>query len=419
MLRPEFCAGTAAKGDCLVRYRFGPSPLAVEVASSNGSLFLRSILETARRVAAEFTPRPSEAGPGPADEGREYVGSEGLRGTLAVRDEGALDYVIAARVEAALSAAGYERIKPLSAQATRHLGTGTPDRARPRRSRLYLPGNQPDLHTNAGLFGADCILLDLEDSVESGRKAEARMLVARLLSERRDLLGGSEIAVRVNPLGSPWGEADLEAVVPEAPQALVLPKCESADQIREWDDAVRKLERSAGLVPGSILFQPIIETARGLNAAASIAAASSRVVALGFGAEDFRAELGLTRGAAEEELAVPRCLLVIAARAAGVEALDSVYSKVDDETGLLESAQRARALGFSGKSLIHPSHIAIVNRVFSPTEEEVAWAREVIDALAAAANEGRGASTLRGLMIDEPLRARARSILAAAGAQHV
>lgn len=408
----EFSAGTGSKGDCIAVYRPGSAPLSIDVSSSTGDLFRRAVLEAAEREASRFFP---SAVAGDRIQAGHRESKPG--GSLRIQDEGALDYVVEARVEAVFRAAGLPRNEPLARRPGRPAGRSEGGQRR-RRSRLYLPGNQPDLYIHAGLFGADCLVLDLEDSVSPGRKAEARFLAARLLSRHREFLGTSEISVRVNPLDSPWGVEDLETIVPMAPDALVLPKCESPEQILAWEAFVARLEECHDLSPGSIHFYPLIETAQGVSSAARIAAASARTVALSFGAEDFRSELGLPRTPSEEELAVPRSLIVIAARSAGKTALDSVYAALDDPDGLRASAARARALGFSGKSLIHPSQIDIVNEAFSPTAEEIAWAQNVLKTMEDAAGRGRGAAALDGFMVDAPLHARALEILAFAGDQH-
>ncbi len=389
-----FLAGTKGKSDCLVAFEAGGPRLELHVKSSVASLFGRAIEAAARKEAEAF----------------------GATGRLSIEDDGALDYVVASRVEAALRAAGLVRAAPIDAH-----GKGSPparaeaSRDRPRRSRLYLPGNQGELPINAGLFGADCILLDLEDSVAEDRKAEARILVRRLLEGFSDFFGGSEIAVRVNSLSSPFAMDDLAEIVGARPHCIVLPKCESSSDIEAWDREVLRLESSAGMRAGSILFMPIVETAKGVANAADIASASARNVSLCFGGEDYRRDIRVARGPAEEEIQVARSLIVLAARAAGIEAQDTVFSDVDDLVGLEASARRARSLGFSGKGLIHPSQIGIVHRVFSPSAQEVAGARRVLESLAAAVAEGRGVASLDGAMIDAPVAERARRVLVLAG----
>lgn len=391
-----FSAGTRSKGDCLVTWQPGKGGLKVSLASSVAPLFGRLIRETAVAEAQGM----------------------GAGGELSIVDDGALDYVVAARVEAALRAGGLPA-RPGVPHGPEALSGTSPEalaarRSRPRRSRLYIPGNQPELAINSGLFGADCILLDLEDSVALDRKAEARIHLRRLLSRHRSFFCGSQIAIRVNPLASPEGLADLAELVPVGPEVLVLPKCQSPEDVGAWDREVSRLEALAGLPVGGIQFMPLVETALGLSRAVKIAAASSRNLALCFGAEDYRRDLGVEAGPAEEETAVARGLIVLAARAAGIEAQDSVFSRIEDEAGLEASARRARALGFQGKGILHPGQIEIVHRVFSPSPAEIAGARLVVEAIARAEAEGRGVASLDGTMIDAPVAARARRVLAMA-----
>ncbi|MBL8966929.1 MAG: HpcH/HpaI aldolase/citrate lyase family protein [Spirochaetaceae bacterium] len=380
----RFLAGAEAKSDCLAAYEPGDSALEIEVSSKVGTLFGKAIRAAAAAAAAEF----------------------GAGGRLSIRDDGALDYVVAARVEAALRDAGLSRAPAAGRPVPRREPSS---RGRLRRTRLYLPGDQPDLPINAGLFGADSILVDLEDSVAPERKAATRILARRLLESHADFFGSSEIAVRVNPLAESFGAADLEEIVPARPQALVLPKCESAEDVAAYDREVSRLEAAAGLPVGSILFMPIVETARGVAKAAEIAAASERNAALCFGAEDYRRDLGLAKRPDEGEILVARSLVAIAARAAGIGAQDSVFADTEDEAGLEASTLAAKNLGFTGKGVVHPRQIAVVHRAFAPGAAELEAARRVLAAMAAA--DGRGVVSLDGKMIDAPVAERARRLV--------
>jgi len=392
MSQTSFTAGSCCKSDCSATYTPGGSGLAVSLDSKLSSLFGRAIKATALSVAADF----------------------GAMGDIAIADDGALDYVVAARVEAALRAAGLKRSRDSRLGAGPSAPRAPSPRDRLRRSRLYLPGNQSDLPINSGLFGADCLLLDLEDSVAPERKAEARILVRRLLESSLSFFGDSEIAVRVNSLSSPFGLEDLAEVVPAFPQALILPKSETAADIEAYDAEVSRLEESAGMERGSIHFMPLIETAKGVCNAAAIAFSSSRNVAICFGAEDYRRDLGVERGPDESETFVARSLIAMAARAAGIGAQDSVFSNVDDEAGLEASTRTAKSLGFTGKGIVHPRQIAVVHRVFDPSEAEVEAARRVVAALEEAKREGKGVASLDGKMIDAPVAERARRLIARA-----
>jgi citrate lyase subunit beta/citryl-CoA lyase len=425
MAGERFIAGARAKSDCLVSYEAGPGPLEVEVKSSVGALFGKAIEVAARRAAAEF-------------------GVE--RGRLAIEDDGALDGAIAARTEAALRKAGFAR-------STQAAASGAPQAAaaaaaarepslkdRPRRARLYLPGDQPHLAINAGLFGADCLIFDLEDAVAEERKFDARILV-RVALERGVMLGSSEVVVRVNPLSGPYGADDLAEIVRARPQAIILPKCESAADVAEADRVIGGLEEAAGMPRGFVRLMPLVETAAGALQAAAIAAASPRNAALCFGREDFSRDIravpleqASASAAAEQNAAaaVPaaapaglgfagipgaesllaRQMIVLAARAAGIDPLDSVFADVEDESGLIRSCAEARALGFAGKGVIHPVQIPVVLKAFRPTDKEAARAERIVAAFEAALAEGRGAISVDGAMIDAPVAAKARALLA-------
>ena len=400
MSQNSFTAGSCGKSDCSATYTPGANGITISLESKLASLFGRSIKAAALSVAEDFN----------------------AMGDIAIADDGALDYVVAARVEAALRAAGLERRSLAVTDGVARAGVkpkalrAPSPRDRLRRSRLYLPGNQSDLPINSGLFGADCLLLDLEDSVSPERKAEARILVRRLLENSLSFFGDSEVAVRVNSLSSPFGLDDLNEIVGAFPQALILPKSETAADIEAYDKEVSRLERAAGIEEGSIHFMPLIETAKGVCNAAAIAFSSRRNVAICFGAEDYRRDLGVERGPDESETFVARSLIAMAAKAAGLGAQDSVFSNVDDEAGLEASTMTAKSLGFTGKGIVHPRQIAIVHRVFDPSEAEVEAARRVVEALDEAKREGKGVASLDGKMVDAPVAERARRLIARADA---
>jgi len=406
----RWTAGEGSKSDCAASYAAGSKPLSVAVRSSVGALFGKAIAETASRVAADFG---------------------AATGILELDDDGALDFVVAARAEAVLRMAGFARIgsKP-TVPVRAEVASAILAKDRPRRSRLYLPGNQPHLAINAGLFGADCLILDLEDSVVPERKFEARILVRRTL-ESSLMLGDCEIIVRINPLSGPFGLDDLVEILPAKPHVILLPKCESAGDIAGADKVISDLEQEAGIPHGSIFLMPLVETARGVLAAGEIATASSRNVALCFGREDFSRDIGSipypdgtasvggssVAGAfggvfvAGIESLLARQMIVLAARAAGIAPLDSVYADVENTEGLERSCYEARALGFSGKGVVHPLQISVVRRCFRPTEEERSAAERIITAFEASVAEGHGAISVDGKMVDAPVAEKARRLL--------
>jgi citrate lyase subunit beta/citryl-CoA lyase len=321
-------------------------------------------------------------------------------------DLGALDYVIEARVETA--ARRLFGVKEPGAPPAPRVKPRPQRRERLRRTRLYLPGNNPDLMLNAGLFGADEIILDLEDSVAPAEKDAARVLV------RNTLLcidfGEAERLVRVNPLDTPYGKADLEMIVPARPDMLLIPKCNEAKDVAAIESIVASLEKKHGVEP-PILFMPLIETAKGVLHAYEIATASDRVVAVCWGAEDLSADLGVERTKEGRESFVSRGLIVLAAKAAGVQALDTVFSDVRDTAGLVESTREAIALGFEGKGVIHPGQIEPIHDAFAPTAERIEYAQKVVTAIEKARARGSGVAALGSKMIDAPIEARARKIL--------
>jgi len=330
---------------------------------------------------------------------------------VAVEDLGALDYVIQARVEAA--ARRLMKVKEPGCLPETRVEPRAPRRERLRRTRLYLPGNNPDLMLNAGLFGADEIILDLEDSVAPMEKDAARVLVRNTLVGVD--FGEAERLVRINPLETEYGRADLEMIVPARPDMLLIPKCNEAKDIEEVEALVAELERSNG-IEHETLFMPLIETARGVLNAYEIAKASRRVVAMCWGAEDLSADLGVERTKEGRESFVSRGLVILAAKAAGVQPLDTVFSDIKDTAGLIESTKEAIALGFEGKGVIHPGQIEPIHQVFAPTAERIEYAQKVVAAIEKARARGSGVASLGSKMIDAPIEARARKILVLAEA---
>ncbi len=283
-----------------------------------------------------------------------------------------------------------------------------------RRTSLYIPGNNPGMLVNAAVFGADSVIFDLEDAITLAEKDAARILVRNALQSLR--YPGVEITVRVNSLSTPFGKADFEEIVPLSPSALRLPKCETADDLREADRLITELERRSGIPAGTVKIIPIIETAMGGSNLMEIARGSDRIVALNYGAEDYTADLGAVRTREGRELDDIRARTVMAARIAGVQALDSVFTDVNDSEGLFAEVVRIRGLGFDGKSVIHPRQISVVHRAFTPSDREISFAQRVLKAMEEAALKNSGVLSLDGRMVDAPVVAKARKILALAEA---
>jgi len=322
-----------------------------------------------------------------------------------IDDSGALPFALAARVEAAARRAGAAPAADARLERTAP-DPGPTDRRRLRRSRLYLPGDEPKYMPAAGLYRPDGVILDLEDSVHADAKDEARLLVRNAL--RAIDFRGAERMVRINPL--PVGLGDLEAVIPERPDLILVPKVETPDALREVDAAIGRLA-GAGGVDGAIWLMPILETALGIENAFAIAGASERVVALTIGLEDYAADLGVPRSADGAESAWARARLVNAARAAGVAAIDSVYGQVDDLDGLARAAAAARRLGFEGMGCVHPRQIGPIHAAFTPSPAELARARAIVAAWEQARARGSGVVSLGSKMVDLPVVRQAERLV--------
>jgi len=368
--------GSEEKGDCVVEIVRGG---AIEVETKNTDL-----LEEGIRTVA-----------------RETISSLGAKGGARVLDIGALDYVIAARIEAAVRTAHPDETRPLVPSVDRC----ATDRDRPRRSRLYAPGNRPRLLVGIEIHGADSVLLDLEDSVPPAEKASARILVKHLLAA---VDFGGEAWVRINPL-EVCGARDVEEVLLGRPHGICLPKAESAEDVRALSELLSRVESEHGIDEGTTWIMPIVETAKGILHAEQIAAADPRVVALAFGAEDFTRDLGALR--TRDSLLCARSALVAAAKAAGIQASDTVYADIEDDAGLAEECAHARELGFDGKGAINPRQLPTIHRAFSPTAAELDHARRVVAAAEEAEAAGSGAIALDGKMVDRPVLERARLLI--------
>lgn len=283
-----------------------------------------------------------------------------------------------------------------------------------RRSMLFLPGNTPNMLINGNCLGSDAIIFDLEDAVSPAEKDAARILVRNTL--RYMDLRGCETIVRINSIDTPYWQKDLDTVLPQKPNLILLPKTGSAADVHAADAYMTALEEKLGLEAGAVGLMPLIETALGVENAFSIAAASKRVKALFLGAEDLTADLQCKRTKESREIEYARTRLVVAARAAGVDVYDTPFTDVNDDEGIWVDARCAKALGFTGKASISPRHVEVINQVFSPTQKEIDYAYEVMDAITMAKEQGRGVIALHGKMIDAPIVARARQTIAAAEA---
>jgi citrate lyase subunit beta/citryl-CoA lyase len=316
-------------------------------------------------------------------------------------DSGALPFVLAARFELAVKRLFPENKKEyLLPFHEKNLYSTSKDQLR--RSRLYLPGNEPKFFINAGLHSPDGIILDLEDSVAPAEKDAAQLLVRNAL--RSVDFYGAERMVRINQL--PKGLDDLKYIVPHNVNVILVPKCESAEQIKQLEKEVEKLKKQHK-VENAIYFMPIIESALGVIKAYDIACASKNNCALAIGLEDYTADIGTQRTNEGRESIFARQMLVNAAKAAGIQAIDTVFSDVADMEALRQSVIEAKSLGFEGKGCIHPRQVKVVHEAFAPTIEEIEKAKKIVLAFEEAEKKGLGVVSLGSKMIDPPVVKRA------------
>jgi len=319
---------------------------------------------------------------------------------LQIEDSGALDFVLAARLEAAirkLTGSTKEFLQELLPQNRYQTA-----KDRDRFSRLYLPGNSPSLMINAGIHKPNGVILDLEDAVAATKKEEARFLVRNAL---RSLdFYGAERMVRINQI--PAGLIDLDYIIPHNVNLILVPKCESAGQIAQVNSRIGEIKK-ANNISGNIWLMPIIESALGVLKALEIAT-SENVVALAIGLEDYTADLGTRRTNEGTESFFARSMVVNACKAAGIQAIDSVFSDIADMEALKQNVLRSKALGFDGMGCIHPRQIRVIHDNFAPDEAEIDKAKKIVNAFIEATEKGLGVVSLGTKMIDPPVVKRAQ-----------
>jgi len=323
---------------------------------------------------------------------------------IKVDDSGALPFVISARIEAAIKQlveTEREYLPPFN-ENNRY----QTDRNRFRFSRLYIPGNNPAMMINAGLYSAEGIILDLEDSVAPARKDEARIMVRNAL--RQVDFGGAERMVRINQ--GERGIKDLEYIVPQNINLVLIPKCENTEAVVSVDKKISEITERHGL-SGNIHLMPIIESALGIEKSYEIANSSENIVALAIGLEDFTADIGVQRTTDGRESLYARTRLVNAAKASGRQPVDSVFADVADMEGLKKSVAESKSLGFEGMGCIHPLQIPVIREGYAPGEEEIERSKNIVVAYAGAVRRGLGVVALGSKMIDPPVVARAVKII--------
>jgi citrate lyase subunit beta/citryl-CoA lyase len=323
---------------------------------------------------------------------------------LKIDDSGALPFVIAARLESVIKQLTNTELDYLPEFPEENKYSTSSDRFR--FSRLYLPGNTPSMMINAGLHSADGIILDLEDSVAPEKKDEARLLVRNAL--RQINFNGAERMVRINQ--GERGMKDLEFVVPHNVNLILIPKCENAVSVRDIENRITEIKNKSGLT-NPVHLMPIIETALGVEMSFEIARSSASVVAIAIGLEDLSADMGVTRTGEGKESFYARTRIVNAAKAAGIQPIDSVFSDVSDMEALRQNVLSSKALGFEGMGCIHPRQIPVIKQGFAPGVEEIEKLKKIVLAFENARARGLGVVALGSKMIDPPVVARAQKII--------
>ncbi len=278
-----------------------------------------------------------------------------------------------------------------------------------RRTALYIPGNNPAMVQQGGVYGADSILLDLEDAIALTEKDAARILVRNMIKYNN--FYNAEVTVRINHISTPFGLSDLEHIVPVQPDAIRLPKIETKDDVLSVIDIIEKIEKKHGITSGKIKIHPMIETAIGVQNVFEIAASHPNVDAITMGGQDLTADMGIVKTKDNAGLDYARKAIVMAAKANRIDALDSVFTDVDDDEGLREETEYIKKIGFTGKAVINPRQIEIIHEVFSPSDEEIRVAVKIVKAYNANIAKGIGVFALDGKMIDAPVVNRAQLVL--------
>lgn len=278
-----------------------------------------------------------------------------------------------------------------------------------RRTLLYVPGNMPGMLQNIPVFEADGVMIDLEDAVPLSEKDAARILTRNFLRTYAERT--REVFVRINGLDTKYALDDLREVLPSRPDGIRLPKADHPEVVERLDTLLTEWEERLDLPIGHFRIIPSIESAVGILNCVETARASKRLVALAFGAEDYTASMEIHRTKTGEELFTARTRVIWAAKASGIQAIDSIFSDVNDVEGLRAETELIKRLGFTGKSLVNPRQIEVVHEVFRPKKEEIEHAIEVMEAIKRAREMGTGVISLGGKMVDAPVVKRAARIL--------
>lgn len=372
--------GPKVRSDCRLSLELKNSGgLIINLNSKVKALFEESIISLIKDVLKTFSIKNAE---------------------LNVDDSGALPFVLAARTEAAVKQLIKTDKEFLPELISENLYGS--EKKQFRFSRLYLPGNTPGMMINAGIHKPNGIILDLEDSVSFNKKDEAKLLVRNAL--RQVNFYGAERMVRINQM--PAGLDDLKYIVPHNVNMILIPKCESANQIKLLEKEIYSIKAELNII-NPIWYMPIIESALGVENSFEIVSSTKQIAAMAIGLEDFTADLGVQRTKEGIESLYARTRVVNACVAAGIQAIDSVFSDVGDEEGLRSNVINSKALGFEGMGCIHPRQIKIIHESFAPPEEEINRAMRIVDAFQKAEEKGLGVVSLGTKMIDSPVVKRA------------
>ena len=278
-----------------------------------------------------------------------------------------------------------------------------------RRALLYMPGDDRRKIEKSTTLGVDSICMDMEDGVAANKKAEAREVIAQAMKELD--FGNSERCIRINSIGSGIEKYDLAAALATNPEVIVVPKIESAEQVRWVSDHIETYELSSNRNIGGIRLLVGVETAKGIMNLREIAEAGKRLEAIIFGGEDFAASVGAVRTKAATELLYARQAVVTACAANDLQAIDIVFIDFKDAEGLHAEAKEGAGFGFSGKQIIHPNQVSVVQEAFTPSESAIEYAKRIVESFESSQKEGRGAYALDGRMIDMPLLKNAQKVL--------
>jgi citrate lyase subunit beta/citryl-CoA lyase len=376
--------GAGIKSDCKVQFELlQDGGIQVNIKSKVNALYGKSIEKLAREILSYFNIENAK---------------------LSIEDTGALDFVLAARIEAAIKMivdTDKEFLIPLIES-----NQNSTKKDQFRFSRLYLPGNSPKLMINAGIHKPNGLILDLEDAVAPDKKFEAKFLVRNALRSLN--FCGAERMVRINQI--PLGLDDLDFIVPHYANLILVPKCESADELHQVNKKIDELKKQYN-IDNNVWLMPIIESAKGVMHAYEIAQAADNVVALAIGLEDYSADIGTRRTFEGKESFFARSMIVTACVATDIQAIDSVFSDVGNMEALAENVRTSKGLGFDGMGCIHPRQIAVIHENFAPEEAEIEKAKKIVIAFNDAKEKGLGVVSLGSKMIDAPVVKRAQNTI--------